>query len=247
MGGVRTTWVRECRAFRGSFSCAIPVTAFLAVCGWSFVAALRQSEGSVLQLQTIWGLSVAPWLPILGAVLTMRLFADERATGMIDLLLTAPIRERDLVVGKFLSAMVVVAFALLLTMVAPAFLLPFLSDPLAHAFRVGGFLATFAILLLQAATWCAAGMMVSAFCRNQAASAVTSLILCSGLPVAGYVAILFWFPSLRANMAAFPILTHVYDFSTGLFSTGVVCAYLVAALFFLFTCSKRLVWLRLKG
>lgn len=247
MGAIQVTWSREVHSFRGAFSCAIPVTIFLALCGWSFTAALRQAEGSVLQPQTIWGGSVAPWLPILGAVLTMRLFAEERASGMIELLLSSPVRERDLVAGKFLAVMTVVAAALLLSLLGQTMALKMVSAPLAAAFHLLPFLATFCILLLQASLWCSVGMAVSVFSRNPAAASVISLMICCGLPVSFYFAVLFWMPSLRSEIAMLPLLTHVYDFSTGLFSTAVAARYLFPTIFFLFACSKRLAWLRVKG
>lgn len=247
MGAVQVTWSQEVHTFRKAYSCAIPITAFLAVCGWAFVSGLRIAEGSVLQLQTIWGVSVAPWLPVLCAVLTMRLFAEERATGMIQLLLAAPVRERDFVMGKFLAAMTVVAVTLLLAMLVPKMVLPFFAPRLGEAFRFFPFFLTFLGLLLQASTWCAAGIMVSVFSKSQAAAAVISLVLCCGLPTALYLAVLFWFPEFRARTVSYPFLNHIYNFSTGLFSSATISYYLFSTVFFLFACSKRLACLRLKG
>jgi len=247
MKAIQVIWLREIRAFRGAFSCGVPVAAFLAVYGWTFVITLRNNEGSVLQIQSIWGLSAAPWLPILSAVLTMRLFAEERATGMIDLLMSAPIRERDLVLGKFFSAMTVIAVTLGLSLLVPTLLLPALSAPLLAPASAAAIAATAFILLLQASVWCAAGTMISVLFRNQAAAAVSSLIVCSALPVAVYAAILTWMPGLRAQVAWMPLLVHVYDFSTVLFSTAVIALYVAATLFFLFACSKLLALLRLRG
>ncbi len=119
MSAIQVIWSREIRAFRWAFSCGVPVAAFLAVSSWTFVMMLRQYEGSVLQVQSIWGLSIAPWLPILSAVLTMRLFAEERSTGMIDLLMSSPLRERDLVIGKYLSALTVMGVTLLVALWCP--------------------------------------------------------------------------------------------------------------------------------
>lgn len=247
MKAAQVTWLREVRAFRGAFSCGVPVTAFLAVCGWTFVITLRTNEGSVLQIQSIWGLSIAPWLPLLCAVLTMRLFAEERSTGMLDLLMSAPIRERDLVIGKFLSAMTVVAVTLGLSLSVPLFMLPALSAPQLGSVSAVAFATTFLILFLQASAWCAAGTMVSALFRNQAAAAVSSLVLCSGIPIAVYAAVLAWMPDVRSDMAWMPLLMHVYDFSTGLFSTSVIALYVTTTFFFLFACSKILVFLRVRG
>ena len=244
---VQVTWLREIGAFRGAFSCCIPMTAFLAVCGWTFVMLLRRNEGSVMQIQSLWGVSVAPWLPILSAVLTMRLFSEERTTGMIDLLMASPIRERDLVIGKFLSALTVVAVALAVSLVVPMAVLPALSAPVKDSVRPVAFAATYGILLLQASTWCAAGTMISVFFRNQAAAAVSSLVLCSGLPIAVYIAVLTWIPSVRMEVAWMPLLMHVYDFSTGFFSTAVMTLYAALTVFFLFGCSKLLACLRLRG
>lgn len=244
---VQVTWLREVRAFRGAFSCCVPVSAFLSVCGWSFVMLVRRHEGGVLQVQSLWGMAVAPWLPILSAVLTMRLFSEERSTGMIDLLMASPIRERDLVIGKFLSALTVLAVSVALTLVAPMAVLPALSAPVQATIRPVAFAATYLILLLQASAWCAAGTMVSVFFRNQAAAAVSSLLLCAGLPVAVYAAILAWVPTVRAETAWMPLLMHVYDFSTGLFSTAVMGLYVTLTVFFLFGCSKLLACLRLRG
>jgi len=247
MTPIQVTWLREVRAFRGTLAFCVPVAAFLAVCGWTFALVLRRHEGSVLQVHSLWGVSVAPWLPILSAVLTMRFFAEERSTGMIDVLMATPIRERDLVIGKFLSAMTVMGLALALSMIPAAVILPALSVPVHGTIRLGAFAATYFILILQASTWCAAGTMISAMFRNQAAAAVTSLVLCSGLPVAVYAVILAWIPSVRIEVAWLPLLVHVYDFSTGLFSTSIVALYVTLAVFFLFGCSKLLSCLRLRG
>ncbi len=247
MTAIQVTWLREVLAFRGAFSCGVPVAAFLSACGWTFVMMLRRDEGSVLQIQSIWGLSVAPWLPILSAVLTMRLFAEERSTGMIDLLMASPIRERDLVIGKFLSAMTVIAVTLALSLIVPMLVLPMLSLPVQSTVRGVAFAATFFILFLQASTWCAAGTMISVFFRNQAAAAVSSLVLCSGVPIIVYAAILAWIPSVRAEVAWMPLLVHVYDFSTGLFASSVIALYVMTTIFFLFGCSKLLACLRLRG
>lgn len=247
MSPVQVTWLRDVRAFKGMISCGVPVSAFLAVGGWSLVSMLWRAEGSVLQIQTVWGLSLAPWLPILCAILTMRLFAEERSSGMIDLLMSSPIRERNIVIGKFFSAMTVVTVVLLISLALPMFVLPIFSHTVKETIRILPFAATFFILFLQASTWCAAGTMVSVFFRNQAASAVSSLLLCSAAPMAIYLAILSWMPAMRAHVAWMPLMLHVYDFSTGLFSTAVLALYVFSTCFFLFGCSKLLASLRLRG
>ena len=246
MRALQQIWWREVHSFRGSFYCGAPVAAFLAVSGWTFVMLLRRDEGGISQLQSVWGCAVAPWLPILCSLLTMRLFSVERSSGMIELLIASPVRERDLVIGKFLSSLTLVALALLCSLIFPAFILPRISGPLSECVQPVAFAATFGILLIQACTWCAAGTMISVMYSNQAAAAVTSLILCSGMPIVVYFGILAWIPSLRMEMAWMPLLIHVVDFSTGLFSSAVFIFYGVLSVFFLFACSKALALLRLR-
>lgn len=247
MRTVYAIWLREIRAFFGAFSCGVALAAFLAACGWSFGMLLRGNEGSVLQIQSLWGVSVTPWLPVLSAILTTRLFAEERATGMIEMLMSSPVREREVVAGKFLSAFTVVALALLISLVVPLWLLPRMSVHVQGDVSALAFGATLLILLMQAALWCAAGTFVSLFFSNQVAAAACSLLLCCGLPAALYFAVMAWVPALRAELAWMPLMVHVYDFSTGLFSAGALMLYLASSVFFLFVCSKSLACLRLRS
>ena len=90
---------------------------FLALTGWSFAELLRRNEGGFVSAQAIWGMAIAPWLPVLAAAATMRLFAEERQTGTLETLLTAPVRAGDLVLGKFLAAYSMVATGILLALV----------------------------------------------------------------------------------------------------------------------------------
>jgi ABC-2 type transport system permease protein len=245
VSAIHQTWLREVKSFRGAFYSGVPVAAYLAVAGWSFVMLLRRSEGGITQIQTIWGCAVAAWLPTLCSLLTMRLFTVDRSSGMIELMMAAPVRERDFVIGKFLSALTLVTVALLASLIFPLYILPRMSLHLAASIQPFAFGITFGIVLLQACAWCAAGTMISVMFSNQAAAAVTSLILCSGMPIAVYFGILAWIPVVRSELSWLPLLVHIVDFSTGLFSTGVLLFYGVLTTFFLFASSKMLALLRL--
>jgi len=245
MIAMRATWRREVRVYCGSFACFLPVTAFLAACGGTFVAMLYRYEGSVLPVQGLWGLSVAPWLPVLCAMLTMRLFAEERSSGMVELLMSAPVREREIVIGKFLAALTVTVLAVSASVVVPVVVLPWMSGAVKDTIHPAAFAMTWGVLVLQGGVWCAAGLMVSVMFRNQTLAAAATLVLCGGVPVAVYAAILAWVPSVRVTMAWLPMLVHVYDFSTGLVSTSVIALYAVLTALCLFVCSKVLAGLRL--
>ena len=247
MSALQVTWLREVRTFRRSFTGTVPIALFLSVVGWTFVMSLRRSDGGVLPLQTLWGVSVSPWIPVLCSVLTMRLFAEERATGMIDLLLVVPTRERSLVLGKFLAALTMTVLAVSLSSLLPLVIVPWLSPSLKSVLHPAAFGVTGFILVLQSSLWCAVGTMVSVFFRNQTMAAVASILICGGIPLAFYAVILVWLPEFRLNANWMPLITNVYDFSTGLISTYAIAFYLVLTGLSLFICSKTLVLLRLRS
>jgi len=245
MSVLQVTWLREIRIFRRAFSGYLPMALFLSVVGWSFVMLLHKSDGGVLQIQTIWGMAVFPWVPVLCSVLTMRLFAEERATGMIDLLLSIPARERDIVFGKYLATLTMTALSVTVSLLPPLVLLPWLAPALKQALHPAAFVMTWFILMLQASLWCAVGTMVSVCFRNQTLAAVASILICGGIPLAFYAVIVVWMPEVRLNSAWMPLLTNVYDFSTGLVSTFTLSFYVVLTGLCLFICSKVLAMLRL--
>lgn len=247
MNAIFALWWREVRHYRNLWSGGLPIAAFLAAAGWTFVVTLRNNEGSVLQIQTIWGVAAAPWLPTLAALIAGRLFAEERSSGMIDLLLVTSVRERQLVLGKFLAALTVVVAALLLSLITPLVILPTMSPQLLPAIHAKAFVTTLLILGLQATTWCALATMLSTLFRNLAAATITALLLCSALPLVVYAGILKWLPGVRAEMPWMPLLLHVYDFSTGLFATSVFTLYAALTLGALFVCSKLLLLQRVRG
>lgn len=245
MSAILAIWKRELRAILSSPVSMGVVAAFFAATGWALVMLLRQCEGSVLQIQAVWAIALAPWLPIFASLLTVRLFAGERESQMIDLLLSAPIRERSLVLGKFLAAFTALFFTLALSLAVPLGILPLLSRPIASATHLSAFLPATLILLLQGMVWCAFGTMISSFFRHTVSAAAISLLLCGGAPVAMYLVAMASLPTWRETWPDLPQLTHVYEFSTGYFSLSVVLAYLILTWLCLFVCSKRIASLRL--
>jgi len=245
MSAIQVTWLREVRTYRRSFTGYLPIALFLAMAGWSFVMGLHKSDGGVLQIQTLWGMAVSPWVPVLCSVLTMRLFAEERSTGMIDLLLSVPVREREIVLGKYGAALTMTALSVTMTLLTPLVVLPWIAPDLKSAIHPAAFVMTWLILMLQSSLWCAVGTMVSVCFRNQTLAAVGSILVCGGIPLAFYAVILIWMPELRLNAAWMPLMTNVYDFSTGLVSSFALSIYGVLTVLCLFVCSKVLSLLRL--
>jgi ABC-2 type transport system permease protein len=123
------------------------------------------------------------WLPVLLAFLVpalgMRLWSEEERTGTLELLRTWPLATRALVLGKFVSALGLVAVALFLTLPVPltvAFLGKLDWGPV-----FGGYVAT----LLVAAAYLSVALCISAVTPNQIVSLVFGVAACAGLYLLG--------------------------------------------------------------
>jgi ABC-2 type transport system permease protein len=118
---------------------------------------------------------------VAAVLLAMRLFAEERQSGTLVLLYTSPVREVEIVVGKFLSAFVVLSIVTLLSLYLPALI--FVNGKVSLGHIAGGY---FGLLCVGAATL-SLGVLGSAMAKNQlmagvlAAVFVFVLFLCWGL------------------------------------------------------------------
>ncbi len=115
------------------------------------------------------------WMPVLilflVAALTMRQWSEEQRAGTLEVLLTMPVRPVELVLGKFLAVMALVALALALTLFLP--ITVSLLGPLDWGPVVGGYLAA----LLLAAAYTAIGLFVSSRTDNQIVSLILTALL----------------------------------------------------------------------
>lgn len=109
----------------------------------------------------------------------MRLWAEERKSGSIELLLTLPITVKQAVLGKFFAAWLFLAIALLLTIPAPITVC-YLGDP-----DIGLIIAGYIGSLFMAGGFLAIGCFFSAVSKNQVISFVLSVVVCSVLVFAG--------------------------------------------------------------
>ena len=116
------------------------------------------------------------WMPLLliflVAAITMRMWSEERRAGTLEFLLTTPVKTYQLVLGKFLACLALVAVALALTLPLP--LTVSLLGPLDWGPVFGGYLAT----LFLAAAYAAIGLFVSARSANQIVSLILTAVVC---------------------------------------------------------------------
>ncbi len=122
-----------------------------------------------------------PWLyMLLVPAIGMRLWAEERKQGTLELLFTMPITVNQAVIGKFIAGWLFLGFALLLTCPMPITLY-YLGSPDGGPI-VTGYIGSFLI----AGAYLAVSSMTSSFTRNQVISFITAVVLCLLLVLAGY-------------------------------------------------------------
>lgn len=107
---------------------------------------------------------------VAAVLLAMRLFAEERQSGTLTLLFTSPIRESQIVLGKFLSAFVVLSILTLLSLYLPALI--FVNGKVSLGHIAGGY---FGLLLVGAAAL-SLGVLGSALAKNQLVAGVLSAV-----------------------------------------------------------------------
>jgi ABC-2 type transport system permease protein len=149
-----------------------------------------------------------PWLYLFFLpAISMRLWAEERRNGSIELLLTLPVPLTAVVIGKYVAALAFSALALALTF--PIWLtVNFLGDP-----DNGVILASYLGSLMLAGGYLAIGSCLSALTRNQVIAFVISVVACFLFTISGAPLVLEvfdgWAPqALIETLATFSLLTH---------------------------------------
>jgi ABC-2 type transport system permease protein len=170
-------------------------------------------------------------------MITMRLFAEEKRSGTIELLATAPIRDFEVVLGKWLAAMILYAGMLLLMALNFAWLFRYGSPdwkPIAVA-CLG--------LLLQAGALLAVGTFISTLTRNQIIAGAATFGVCLLLWVLEWVS--EYDSSVWSRVLAYlSVLTHFESFGKGLLSTKDVVFYVTAIFLGLFLALRSMESLR---
>jgi ABC-2 type transport system permease protein len=170
-------------------------------------------------------------------MITMRLFAEEKRSGTIELLVTSPVRDSEVILGKWLAAMLLYSGMLLLTALNFAWLFRY-GNPDWKPVAVG-----YLGLLLQAGTLLAIGTFISTLTRNQIIAGAATFGICLLLWV------LEWVSNYESStwarvMAYLSVLTHFDSFSKGLLSLKDAVFYGTAIFLGLFLTARSMESLR---
>ncbi len=249
MSGVWVTCRREWRLLiQWPSSGVVSLVSALVGSAALFVWLLQRNGVGELPLQAVWGFSLALCLPILAVLLSVRLFAEDRASGMLELFFSSPISEGYLVLGKFLAVWLAMVLFILVTALSPLIFLPQMMAG-SGVPRVSFFELTsvMCVLILQAGVWCSISVFLSLFFKQIAATGTLMLFVCCGLPLASIGVMRLWFPTARSLLGWISPLSHIYDVSTGLLALFPVVFDVSVIVVMLWLAVIRLSNLRLSG
>jgi gliding motility-associated transport system permease protein len=226
---LRNVWIicaKELKSYLNTPMAYVVTAIFLALSGAFFALYLAGTNYTDTSIKGF--LSVAQYLMLLfSAVLTMRLVAEERKLGTWELLLTVPVRDVEIILGKFAGALALLAGMLALTLFFPILLFIF-GDP-----DLGPIITSYVGLLLLGGASLAVGVFASSLTSSQLVSAV----------VAGGLLFALWFLGLAGSFAPGPLgevisylslSTHFPDFIRGVVDTRAVVYYVSVSAVFLF-------------
>jgi ABC-2 type transport system permease protein len=252
---MRNIWVicqKELHSYFVSPVAYLLLTMFAVIFGfffWNSVAIFNQASLQAQMSGQAMPMSVNEWIirPLLSNVsvvglffipmMTMRLFAEEKRTGTIELLATSPVRDTEIVIGKWLAAVLLYAVLLLFTAINFSFLFRY-GNPDWKPLAIG-----YLGLLLQASGLLALGTFISTLTKNQIIAGAATFGVCLLLWV------LEW-PSGSETatwakvMAYCSVITHFDSFSKGVLDTKDAVYYLSVIFLGLFLTSRSLESLR---
>jgi ABC-2 type transport system permease protein len=229
---------REIRAFFLSPVAWVVLFFFLLLTGFNFyagVAALNRGPSEVTVVEAFFN-TVFFWFGFILVLplITMRLFSEEYKMGTIEPLMTAPVRDSQVVLAKYLAAFF---FFIVLWLPSLLYFLVFQQvTKLEAAGAAGPYIGAYTMLLLIGMFYLAIGCLTSAMTRNQIIAAVMSFSIIALLFFMGLLTffILSVTPALREMTAYFSALDHMSEASRGFFDTRPVVFYLSLTIFTLF-------------
>jgi len=221
---------KELSTYFGSPWSYIITAVFLVVGGYGFgFTAVTYMETTV---QGFLGWS-SFFLLFLGPAMTMRLFAEEEKLGTLEILLTSPVRDVEVVLGKFLASLGMLAVMLVLSLFYPLLLAWFGSPDLGPI--ASGYLGIF----LLGAIFLSIGLFASSLTANQIVAYVVGSVLVLVLWFIGQTAGVLG-EKAGAVFRAIAVSTHFPDFGRGMIDTNTILYYVSITVVFLFLTVRSL-------
>lgn len=232
MKNTPSIFFREMKTYFVSPIAYVALIVFVLLSGYFFAAYMNMasryqweaSMRAIFHNMSIIMLFVAP-------LITMRLFAEEKRSGTIEMLMTSPVTDAEVVIGKFAASFALFVIMLAMTFFCPLFLIMYGAPDIVP--MAVGYLG----LLLLGATFLSLGVVTSSITSNQIVAALVSFVLLLGLWVIGWMSNAVG-TELGKIFSFVSLVEHFEDFSKGILDTKHVIYYVSFACFCLFAAVK---------
>jgi len=233
MKNVLTLFRRELFAYFYSPIAYICMAISLAVCGLIYAVILSELANPLAPPQAsamefFFGPVLFLWVLPICPALTMRLFAEERRSGTIEILMTAPLTEWQAVTAKFLGA-----FAFYGILWAPTLIYVLILSRLADP-DPGPIITGYIGAMLVGSLFVSVGTLTSSFTQNQIVAYIMALVINLTLMIAGIFTAATENPKLRGLIGYVNIFEHLQNFSRGIIETKNLVYYISLTIFMLF-------------
>lgn len=237
---MKSLYIKEITGFFSSITGYIVVIVFLVINGlfiWVFPGEMNVLDAGYASLDTLF--LIAPWVFLfLIPAITMRSFAEEKKSGNLDLLLTRPLSEFQIILAKYFAGVTLATIAILPTLIFYISLI-LLGNP-AGNIDSGGTLGSYLGLFLLAAIYVSVGIFASSLTENTIVAFVLSVLLCfflyEGFNSIGYLSLTGKTGNFLLNLG---IDAHYKSIQRGVIDSRDLVYFLsVIILFLLFTKTK---------
>jgi ABC-2 type transport system permease protein len=228
MHNISTIFWREMRSYFNSPVAYIVITLFLLITGYFFSSSLFLSNSA--DLRSLFG--VAPIILMFFApAITMRLLAEEKRAGTMEILVTLPVADSEIVVGKFLASMVLLALSVVLT--ATSLVTISILGNVDFGASLGGYLG----LLLMGAVYVSIGVFTSSLSANQIIAFIVGFVIIFALFMLDDV--LVFMPAYLAGALEYVSVDyHFRNIARGVVDSRDLIYYFSMIFFFLFFAVK---------
>lgn len=193
------------KEFRGYFNSPmgyIYVVVFLVVVNWLFLRTFFIVNQATFRSM----FSLFPWIfLLLVPAITMRLWAEEKKLGTVEILLTLPVREHELLLGKYFSALTFLSISILLTLPLP------ISAAFLGHIDWGQLFTSYVGALFLGGAYLAVGIFASALTENQIVAYILGALLTFIFFIIGEDIVLFTLPSKLASLLQYMGLGYHYE------------------------------------
>ncbi|MHC1705259.1 MAG: gliding motility-associated ABC transporter permease subunit GldF [Tenuifilaceae bacterium] len=234
-------FIKEVSGFFSSLTGYIAATVFLVVIGlvmWVFPGSMNVLDSGYSTLETLFG--IAPWVFLfLVPAITMRTFAEEKKNGTIELILTRPISDIRLVLGKYFASVLLVLLILIPSLIF--YLSVYLLGSPVGNIDIGGTWGSFIGLFFLASSYAAIGVFASSLTDNQIVSFILAMIL-SLFVLYGFdsLATLSLFSQIKIFLVSLGINEHYSSMSRGVIDTRDLVYFICLSSFFIIATRIRI-------